>query len=44
VLLASPALAGVTVTELNPDHAEEGAGSIERLAGDLAAGLTGSGL
>jgi hypothetical protein len=44
VLLASPALAGVTVTELNPDHVEEGAGSIERLAGDLAAGLTGSGL
>ena len=23
VLLASPALAGVTVTELNPDHVEE---------------------
>jgi arginase len=42
VLLASPALAGLTVTELNPDHVEEGAGSIERLAGDLAAGLTGS--
>jgi arginase len=40
VLLASPALAGVTVTELNPDHVEEGAGSIERLARDLAAGLT----
>ncbi len=43
VLLASPALAGVTVTELNPNHVEEGAGAIERLAGDLAAGLTGSG-
>jgi arginase len=42
VLLASPALAGVTVTELNPNHVEEGAGSIERLARDLAAGLTGS--
>ncbi len=41
VLLASPALAGVTVTELNPNHVEEGAGSIERLASDLAAGLTG---
>jgi arginase len=41
VLLASPDLAGITVTELNPDHVEEGAGSIERLAGDLAAGLAG---
>jgi arginase len=39
VLLASPSLAGITVTELNPDHVEEGAGSIERLARDLAAGL-----
>jgi len=43
VLLASPDLAGITVTELNPDHVEEGAGSIERLAGDLATALTGSG-
>jgi arginase len=42
VLLASPALAGVTVTELNPNHVEEGAGSIDRLARDLAAGLTRS--
>jgi arginase len=42
VLLASPALAGLTVTELNPNHTEEGAHSIERLARDLAAGLTGS--
>jgi arginase len=40
VLLASRALAGVTVTELNPNHVEEGAGSIERLARDLAGGLT----
>jgi arginase len=39
VLLSSPALTGVTVTELNPNHVEEGAGSIERLARDLAAGL-----
>jgi arginase len=39
VLLASPALAGVTVTELNPNHVEDGAGSIERLARDLAGGL-----
>jgi arginase len=42
VLLGSPVLAGVTVTELNPDHVEEGSGSIERLVRDLAAGLTGS--
>jgi arginase len=40
VLLASPALAGVTVTELNPDHVEDGAGAIERLARDLAGALT----
>jgi arginase len=40
VLLSSRALAGVTVTELNPNHVEEGAGSIERLARDLAGGLT----
>jgi len=40
VLLASPDLAGITVTELNPNHVEEGAGSIERLARDLAEGLT----
>jgi arginase len=39
VLLASPALAGLTVTELNPDHVEDGAGAIERLARDLAEGL-----
>jgi arginase len=40
VLAASPDLAGLTVTELNPSHVEEGAGSIERLARDLAAALT----
>ena len=39
-LLHTPNLAGLTITELNPDHAEEGAGSIERLAQDVAAGLT----
>jgi arginase len=43
VLLASPKLAGVTVTELNPNHVEEGAGSIERLARDLAGALAGGG-
>jgi arginase len=36
VLLGSPQLAGVTVTELNPAHVDEGAGSIERLGRDLA--------
>jgi arginase len=39
VLLASPRFAGITITELNPDHAEEGAQSIERFARSLAAGL-----
>jgi arginase len=38
-LLQEPRLAGVTVTELNPAHVEEGAGSIERLARDVAAGF-----
>ncbi len=42
VLLASPRLAALTVTELNPAHAEEGAGAIERLAAALATGLAGS--
>lgn len=35
ILLSSPKLAALTITEVNPDHAEEGAGSIERLARDL---------
>jgi arginase len=39
VLLGSPSLAGLTITELNPHHVEDGAGSIERLARDLAEGL-----
>ena len=39
VLLGASSFAGLTVTELNPDHAEEGAGSIERLARDLARAL-----
>jgi arginase len=42
-LLTEPRLAGVTVTELNPAHVEEGAGSIERLAGDLARGFAAAG-
>jgi arginase len=39
VLAGSPDLGGLTVTELNPNHVEEGAGSIERLARDLAGAL-----
>ena len=39
-LLASPRLAGVTVTELNPEHVEAGSGSVERLVRDLAQGLS----
>jgi arginase len=39
-LLASPRLAGMTVTELNPDHVEAGSGSVERLVRDLAEGLS----
>jgi arginase len=40
VLLRSPSVAGLTLTELNPAHVEEGARSVERLAGDLAAALS----
>ena len=35
-LVSSPRLAGLTITELNPDHAERGAGSIERFTADVA--------
>ena len=38
-LLRSPRLAGLTITELNPSHVEEGSGAIERLAADIARGL-----
>jgi arginase len=38
-LLAAPKLAAMTVTELNPDHTEPGAGAIDRLVDALAAGL-----
>jgi arginase len=40
-LLSAPLPAAVTVTELNPDHVEEGAGTLERFAADLAAALAG---
>jgi arginase family enzyme len=39
-LLASLCLAGVTITELNPDHAERGAGSIEAFTAAVAKSLT----
>jgi arginase len=38
-LLASPRLAGLTVTELNPDHTEHGIQSIEPLATAIAESL-----
>ncbi len=38
-LLCSPRLAGLTITELNPDHAERGAGSIERFTAAVAKSL-----
>jgi arginase len=41
-LLASELLAGLTITELNPDHAEEGADSLARFAADVARCLAGS--
>ena len=39
VVLDSPKLAGLTITELNPDHTERGAGGIERLVAAVADGL-----
>ncbi len=39
VLLAAPKLAALTITELNPAHAEEDGGAIERLVAAVAAGL-----
>ena len=38
-LLASPRLAGMTITELNPDHTEQDAHSIERFAEAIAGSL-----
>jgi arginase len=39
VLLGSPKLAALTITELNPDHAAAEPGAVERLGTDVAAGL-----
>jgi arginase len=41
VLLSSPRLVGLTITELNPDHTEDGTRSLEQLAEDLASALSG---
>ena len=38
-LLASPLLAGLTITELNPDHTEAGTDSLERFASAVAESL-----
>jgi arginase len=42
VLLASPKLVGLTITELNPDHTEQGAESLERFATVVADSLARS--
>ena len=39
-ILASPRLGGLTITELNPDHAERGAGAVERFAEAVAGALS----
>jgi arginase len=41
-LAESPQLAGITITELNPEHTEEGARSIERFAADVSRALAAS--
>jgi arginase family enzyme len=41
-LLGSDAVVGLTITELNPDHAEPGGSAIARLAEDVASGLSRS--
>jgi arginase len=42
VLLASARLVGLTITELNPDHTEQGTDSLARFAADVARALAGS--
>jgi arginase len=42
VLVASQRLAALTITELNPDHTEQGAHGIERLASDVGGSLARS--
>ena len=38
-LLGDPRVAGLTITELNPDHVEAGAGTLERFAADVGDAL-----
>ena len=40
-LLGSPRFAGLTITECNPDHAEEGTDGLGRRAATVAGALTG---
>ena len=40
-LLGAPFVAGVTVTELNPDHTEAGTDTLERFAERLARAVAG---
>jgi arginase len=42
VLVADEALAGVTITELNPNHTEAGAGTVERFTQAVATSLGAS--
>jgi arginase len=42
VLLADPALEGLTITELNPDHTEQGANTLQRFTESLAGSLAGA--
>ena len=44
MVLRSPKLAGLTLTELNPDHAAAAAGSVDQLTADLARLLSRSSL
>jgi arginase len=39
-LLTSPKLTGMTITELNPDHTEDGANSVERFVADVSRALS----
>jgi arginase len=41
-LLASPLIAGLTITELNPDHTEDGANTLNRFAAAIADALAGA--
>ncbi|HVP02985.1 MAG TPA: arginase family protein [Solirubrobacteraceae bacterium] len=43
VLVASPCFAGLTITELNPAHVEEGSQALERFAAAVAGALAGTG-